>query len=104
MRSAPLVVPAPLLLRQIEPVGCRQSAVGPLSAPQVGESVQFQQFTPDAQVTVLLSRREAKLQMASGTAVVLGEREISARVRAEMWPLGPANSAARRTAGSRRGP
>lgn len=78
-----LFVPTPLLLKQLEPIGCRQSGRGPLSAPRVGESARFQFFGPKATVEITLSRHEVPVQLLSGTKLVLGSREMTAQVRAD---------------------
>ena len=45
-----LLMPEPLLVNRIVPAGCAQTGTGPLSAPRVGEALQFQAFQPDATV------------------------------------------------------
>jgi len=81
--GATLSVPAPLTLKQLSPLGGRQSGTEPLSAPRVGESAQFQYYNVDATVEVVLGQRSAVVHVVSGTAVVLGRRETSARVVAD---------------------
>ncbi|MBU4397744.1 MAG: hypothetical protein KKE86_00270, partial [Planctomycetes bacterium] len=49
-----LLAPEPLVADRIEPLGCVQTGAGPLSAPRVGRSAQFQCFDPDATVEVLM--------------------------------------------------
>ncbi|MBN2473676.1 MAG: hypothetical protein JXB62_03635 [Pirellulales bacterium] len=78
-----LLVPAPLLLQEARPVKCRQSGAAALSGTREGESVEFRCFAADATVEVLLARREATVRLASGTAVRLGDREMTAEVRAD---------------------
>jgi len=81
--DATLSVPVPLVLKQLSPLGSRQSKIEPLAAPRVGESAQFQYYDVDATVEVLLAQRSAVAHVLSGTAVVLGRRETSARVVAD---------------------
>ncbi len=52
-----LLAPEPLVVDRIEPLGCVQTGAGPLSAPRVGHSAQFQCFDPDATVEVLMAVR-----------------------------------------------
>ncbi len=80
---AALFVPAPLLAKQVEPIGCRQTGTSPLPDPAVGEWLQFQSFSPDARIRLLLGHHQAPVKVATGTAVVLGSREMTAEVRAD---------------------
>jgi len=81
--SATVSISAPLVAKQMTAVDGRQSGTHPLPAPRAGESAQFQYFTPDATVQVHLTRRAAAVQLASGTALVLGGREATARIAAD---------------------
>ena len=78
--SSTLFVPAPLLIEQFQTIGCRQSGIGPLSAPRVGESIQFEYFGPDATVELTLVRRRATVQLVSGTSTSLGDGKMTSRV------------------------
>ena len=67
-----LLTAEPLVANRIVPIGCEQTAVGPLSAPRTGESIQFQSFEPAATVEVLISRPAAPSRLAAaGTAAKL---------------------------------
>ena len=79
-----LIVPDPLLIERLTPVGCSQTAVGPLAEPRVGESLQFQNFSPDATIELTLARRAARVRLATGTAVELGAGQMTARVTADL--------------------
>ncbi|MEE8452799.1 MAG: hypothetical protein V3R99_12820, partial [Thermoguttaceae bacterium] len=81
--DARLLVPAPLVIDRLVPIGCRQTGTGSLSAPRVGESAQFQFYAPDGTVDIVLSRRKSSLRMLGGTVVELGEAEMTASVRAK---------------------
>ena len=75
---ATLLVPAPLLIRQLVPVGCRQRGI-PLLA---GESAEFQYFRQDASIEILISRHRASVQLASGTSIDMRAGQITAEVQA----------------------
>jgi hypothetical protein len=81
--TATLLVLAPLSIEGLLPIGCRQTGTGPLSGSRVGEAAEFQYLTPDATVEILLSRRHTPLRMASGTAIELSDRGMTARVVAD---------------------
>lgn len=81
--SATVSIAAPLVAKQMTAIDGRQSGTNRLAAPRVGESAQFQYFTPDASVQVVLSRRAVPVQVRSGTAIVLSGREATARIVAE---------------------
>jgi len=74
---ATLLVPAPLLIQQIIPAGCRQRGI-PLLA---GESAEFQYFRQDASIEVLISRRRPSVQLASGTSIDMRPGQITAEVQ-----------------------
>ncbi len=78
--DATLLVPTPLLIERMTGIRCGQSGTGPLSAPRVGESAQFQYFAPEATIEVRLSYRHTPWQLRAGTATVLNGSEASARV------------------------
>jgi len=79
--SRTLWISAPLSLQDVLPSGCQQSGTGELSAPRVGESVEFRCFSPDATLEIELSRRNAPVEVTSCTAVELGASEMTAEVR-----------------------
>jgi len=79
-----LLVPVPLQIESVVPSGCRQTGTGPLTAPLVGESVEFQCFARDAALEVLLRRHRTPARIAVGTAVELGEAKMTAEVRADL--------------------
>ncbi|NQU26549.1 MAG: hypothetical protein HQ567_35140, partial [Candidatus Nealsonbacteria bacterium] len=76
-----LLVPAALLIESVIPTGCRQTGTGPL-AP-AGESAEFQCFSADAELDVLLRRHRSPVRIASGTAVELDGAKMTAEVRAD---------------------
>lgn len=78
-----LWVPAPLVMQQLVPAGCRQTGTGLLSAPRVGETAEFQCFKPDAAVEVFLAQRPESVQVSSGTALELSGGEMTALVKAQ---------------------
>lgn len=78
-----LVTPLPMVLDRIAPDGCRQSSVTTLPAPRSGESAQFECFSPDATVEVLVARRPLKTQVTTGTTVTLGGAGIKSQVTAD---------------------
>ena len=78
-----MLVPDSLSVNQIETLGCRQSETGPLSAPRSGQSVQFQCFTPDAGIEIVLGSRRATPRVTSVTEVELGGSGMTGRVAAD---------------------
>ncbi len=78
--NATLLVPAPLLIKRLVPSGCWQSGTGPLPGAREGESAQFQYFSPDATIGIVLSRHQDLVQLTSGTAISIGGGEMTARV------------------------
>lgn len=78
-----LLVPHPLVIEQIEPVGCRQSAFDPLSATLAGESAQFECLSPEATVQLSLAMRRAAVQDLSGTLTEMGNGKMNSRVVAD---------------------
>jgi hypothetical protein len=81
--NATLLVPFPLLIEQINPQGCRQSATGALSGSRLGESVQLEYFSPDATVEVTLRQGQPRLQLTSGIMLEWGDAEIKAQMTAD---------------------
>ncbi|MGA2799337.1 MAG: hypothetical protein ABSE63_17280, partial [Thermoguttaceae bacterium] len=79
-----LIVPDPLVIERLTPVDCSQTAVGPLAEPRVGESLQFQNFSPEATIELTLARRAVGVRLATGTAVELGAGQMTARVTADL--------------------
>lgn len=78
-----LLVPAPLVLEDLVPVGCRQSKLGRLSAPQTGESIELQCFAPGATAEVTIVERLADLRFSSGTTLLLGADAVAAEMIAD---------------------
>jgi hypothetical protein len=64
-----LIVPDPLLVERLTPIGCSQTAVGPLAEPRVGESFQFQNFSADATIEIELARRDPDARPVPDAAV-----------------------------------
>ncbi len=79
-----LIVPDPLVIQRLRPIGCSQTAVGPLPEPRTGESLEFQNFSADATVEITLARRIPHTELVTGTAVDLGAGQIAARVAADL--------------------
>jgi len=80
--SLTLVVPKPLVLRNVEPIGCQQIDRAPLVEPRQGESARFRNYQPGATLRVELGRPESLLTVASGTQVRLGAEQATAEVLA----------------------
>ena len=77
-----VLVPAPLTVTKYIAAGCRQSGTGPLTAPRVGESTEFQMFSPDARIELVCARRKDPFQVTSTTFVELRGGEMTAQVAA----------------------
>lgn len=75
--SVRLLVPAPLSLDRLLPIGCRQSKAESLAAPLSGEAVELQSFSPHAAVKVLLSRRREPVRVLSGTQIEVGPERLT---------------------------
>jgi len=82
--TATLLVPTPLLMEHVKTTGCRQSGMGPLSAPRTGEAVHFQYFAPDAALDAVITLRQPPVQLVSGTSIELGPEAIKARIAADL--------------------
>jgi hypothetical protein len=82
--SMTLVAAVPMVLERIATDGCRQSSVASLSAPRSGESSQFECFSPDATVEVLVARRQPRKQLTTATTITLGETGIKGQVTADI--------------------
>jgi hypothetical protein len=67
-----LEIPESLVLDQIQTTDCRQTGVGPLAAPQRGESVQLQDFKPRAAAEVVIRPRRSIPTVQTGTTLELG--------------------------------
>ncbi len=91
--STTLIVLDPLIIKQLMPIQCSQKAVGPLAEPRIGESLQFQNFSPDAGIELTLAHPPAETQLVSGTAVELGSRQITARLTVDFRAADTAQSA-----------
>ncbi len=76
------VVPSPLVLGDVEPMGCRQIDAAPLASPREGESARFRCYQPDATLQVELCRPESSLELISGTRIHLGPEETAAETLA----------------------
>jgi hypothetical protein len=79
-----LIVPDPLLVERLRPIGCSQTAVGPLAEPRAGESLQFQNFSSDATIEIELAHRGPQSRPIAGAAVEPGAWQTAVRdVRVE---------------------
>ena len=81
---ATLLAPSPLRIDQLVGIHCRQSKVGPLSSPRVGESIELQYFASDATAQVVLHRPETPPQVDWGIALELGGDGVAGRIIAAM--------------------
>ncbi|MDZ7619374.1 MAG: hypothetical protein U1E05_20430, partial [Patescibacteria group bacterium] len=82
--GALLFVRAPLVVRQLTLVGCRQTGVEFISTPREGEAFQLQFFHPEATAELDLVEPKNRMNVASGTSVQWGEEELRATVRADV--------------------
>ena len=82
--TAQLVVPKPLVVEQLVTTGCRQSKVAPLGAPLVGESLEFQSFSPEAAIEVVVGRPLDPLHVDIGSEIELSAVETSCRSVVEL--------------------
>ena len=79
--DATLLLPPPLTLDALLPVGCRQTKATPPGGSAVaGESVDLQLFSPEATADVQMSRRRQQMIVTSGSTI----RFASDRIRAEL--------------------
>ncbi|MCX7427393.1 MAG: hypothetical protein NTW96_17400, partial [Planctomycetia bacterium] len=81
---ATLLVPSPLQIERFTGIHCRQSKVGPLSAPRVGESIELQYFASDATAEIILADPATPVQVDCGTALELSAGGISGRLIAAL--------------------
>ena len=79
---ATLIVPEPLVLKQLVTRSCRQSETGALLAPASGERVEVQYFAPNAQIDVHIGQANARTQLSSGTLLELGTKNTTALIKA----------------------
>ena len=70
-----LLIAAPLAAERLIPLGCRQTAAGPLPPPRTGESSQFECFSPDATVELSLARRRGASSCDQHDGNGVGPRE-----------------------------
>jgi len=78
--TSTVIVPAPLTLEQLAVTGGRQTRAAPLPAPRSGQVAEFQVFSPDASIEVVLARPESPLTFDSGTALELSGVDMAAEV------------------------
>jgi len=78
-----LLVPESLSLSAMFAVDCRQIKVGRLGSPIRGESHVFQCFSPAAELDVVITTRQPRLHVTTGTTVELSETP-AARVLADV--------------------
>ena len=86
--GATLRVSAPLAIERLETVDARQVGTAPLPAPQAGESLEVQYFSPKAGLSVLLAQPRASLQVDCGTTLDLSGVEMTGRVVAAVRTAG----------------
>ena len=75
--TASLLIPAPLMLERIATEGCRQSKTASLSAPLSGESIEVQNYSPDAHIDVVVGWPRERISLDSGTLLELGPGKIA---------------------------
>lgn len=78
---------SPLVLQRLTRIGCRQSKSEPLAASGAspgGEYFEFQSYTPEASVEIILGRVLPQLQADTGCLVMLSDRQMSCRVRTRL--------------------
>lgn len=78
---ATLLVPAPLSLDELQPLGCRQSNVAPLRSGRTGDAIDLQMFSAEATAKVLLSWRKQTVQLATFTAVEISPDGLRGELR-----------------------
>jgi len=78
-----MLVPDSLSVDQLETIGCRQSETGPLSAPRRGQSAQFQCFTPDAGLKVVIGRNRTTPRATSIAEIELSDAGMTGRAAAD---------------------
>jgi len=77
----------PLVLQKLVFVGCRQSKSQSLAAAGANvpeEYVEFQEYSPQASLQIVLGRRHPQLQADTGCVVMLSDRQMNCRVRARL--------------------
>ncbi len=79
-----LLIPTPLALSYFVADGCRQSGAGPLPSPRNGEAVDFEFFSPEGSLDLILQRRKPRLQSTLATTVDLSPSEMKAQVNVEL--------------------
>ena len=79
-----IVVPKPLVIAQLSATGCRQAKSAPLGAPLAGESLEFQCFSPDAAIDVIVGRPQDALRVDLAEDVELSPLEIKSRTVSEL--------------------
>ena len=77
-----LIIPQPLLLKQLVTRNCRQAQAGALLAPASGERVEVQCFAPNAQIDVHVGQADARTQLSSGILLELGTKSTTATIKA----------------------
>ena len=82
--TAQLVVPKPLVIEQLVTTGCRQSKAAPLGAPLIGESLEFQCFSADAAIDVVVGRPHDALHVDTGSDIELSPVEMNCRSVVEL--------------------
>ncbi len=88
--SSTLIVPDPLVIERLLPINCSQRAVGPLDEPRIGETLQFQNYSPDATIELTLARRRPSVHLITGTAVEIGDAQMTARIGVNLSSDDPA--------------
>lgn len=79
--TATLLVPAPLSLDDLQPLGCRQSNAAPLRSGRTGDAIELQMFSAEATAKVLLSWKKQAVQLAKLTAVEIAPDGLRGELR-----------------------
>ena len=82
--DATLLVSKPLELSELRLQGARQTKVEPLGAPLSGETLSFQYFRPDADVSVVFQRQTDRLEYSSGTSLDVRGNSLAGRYVADI--------------------
>jgi hypothetical protein len=80
--TATLIVPSPLTLEHLAVEGGRQTQTGPLPAPRSGQLAEFQCFSPNAAIEVVLAKPESPPEFDCGTALELSGVDMAAEATA----------------------
>jgi hypothetical protein len=75
-----LRVAGSLVLSQLAPRECVHVHTAPLASEEAGQSLTFRNYTPQAELTLVASRRPARVQAAGGSSLEFGRASAAAAV------------------------